>query len=232
MKKAIKQSIPKIRVLVVDEHPLVGKGIVTLLSKEEDLEVIGHVRNSEASLFLTTSKPEVAVIDLSIRGMQALDVMKQIAYDPRTKIVAIDLANEPAYATRAIKSGAKGYITSDIETTLAEAIRRVAAGQLYVSNDVAQVMVATLAKTSASISGTDPIEALSDRELEMVEAMGRGLSASQISETMGISVKTVETHKAHIKAKLGIATGAQLVRYCVEWYSQRHTARGLSPSIR
>lgn len=232
MKKTNKTpSAQKIHVLIVDEHPLIGRGIQALFAEEGDLEVVAHVRNADALEYLAKHKPEIAIVDLTVSGMVGMDTMKSIAYDPRVRIVAMDLNAEPAYATRAIRNGAKGYLTSDIEGTLADAVRRVAGGSLYVSNDVAQLMVATLAKTAVSPTA-DPVEALSDRELEMAEAMGRGLSASQIAEQMSISIKTVETHKAHIKTKLGINTGAQLVRYCVEWYSQRHAARGLTPANR
>lgn len=231
MKKTTKPVTPKIRVLIIDEHPLIARGLREILAADLRIEVVDSVSNSEALLYVGQHKPDVAVLDLSIKGMQGMDTLKQIAYDPRTKVVVIDLNNEPGYATRAIKGGAKAYLTQSIEATLTDAVRQVVAGRLCVSNDVAQLMVATLAKASVSRS-VDPIDALSDRELHLAELMVQGLSASQIAETMEISIKTVETHKAHIKAKLGISTGAQLVRYCVEWYSQRHAERRLTPAVR
>ncbi len=215
----------KIRVLIVDDHSLIRRGLASVLSAEKDMEACGQVDNAAALESMKQLKPDVVIIDITMRGAVGLDLIKQTAYDPRTKIIALDLHSEPTYAARAIKSGAKGYITKDSEEAIAPAVRRVHSGHLFVSDDVAQQMVATLTNSHTSNVGEEPIEALSDRELEMAELIGKGLSTSQLAEEMKISVKTVETHKAHMKKKLGLAKGSQLVRYCVAWFEQRNAVR-------
>lgn len=215
----------KIRVLVIDDHALVRRGLVAMLSTEKDIAVVDMTDNANALKAMQAHKPDVAIVDITLRGSAGLEVIRQIAYDPRTKVLALDLHSETTYATRAIKSGAKGYLTRDADTQLAQAVRRVHAGQLAVSDDIAQQMVATLTQTHAGNTGEDPIRSLSDRELELAEHIGRGHSTSQIAKDLEISIKTVETHKAHIKKKLGIAKGSQLTRYCVAWFEQRNTSR-------
>lgn len=207
-----------IRVLVIDDHAIIRRGLVSVLAQESDMEVTAEIPSAKALDAIKENKPDVAVVDITLRGAAGLELIKQIAYDPRTKILALDLNSDTTYATRAIKAGAKGYVTHDSETKLAPAIRRVHAGHLCVSDDIAQQMVATLTQTHAS---GEPIESLSDRELELAEMIGRGLSTSEIATRAEISVKTVETHKAHMKKKLGIAKGSQLTRYCVAWLESR-----------
>ena len=223
MKKQNKVSQPtaskkSIRVLIVDDHSLIRRGMVAVLSEQNDLEVCGQTDSAGALEALKDSKPDVIVVDITMRGASGLDLIKQIAYDPRVKILALDLNAEGTYATRAIKNGAKGYLTDTPDEKLAPAIRRIHAGQLAVSDVVAQQMVASIMQTNSG----EPMDALSDKELEVAEFMGKGLSTSQIGEALKISIKTVETHKAHMKTKLGIAKGSQLVRYCVQWYEQRN----------
>ena len=213
-----------IRVLLVDDHTIVRRGLAAMLSEEKDIEIVGEVTNAGALAAMKSTRPDVAVVDITLRGAQGLDLIKTIAFDPATKIIALDLHGESTYATRAIKLGAKGYLSKEAETKLPESIRRVHAGSLAVSDDIAQQMVATLAETAKN-PVAQPIEALSDRELELAEHVGKGLGPTQIADVMGISIKTVETHKAHMKKKMGIATGAQLTRYCVQWVEQRQTAQ-------
>ena len=192
-----------------------------MLAEEGDIEVAGEATNASALETMKETKPDVVVVDITLRGASGIDLIKTIAFDPRVRVIALDLHAESTYATRAIKCGAKGYLSKDADNKLADAIRRVNAGSLAVSDDVAQQMVATLAQTAANPI-SEPIEALSDRELELAEHVARGMGPTEIADKMGISIKTVETHKAHMKKKLGIATGAQLTRYCVQWYESRN----------
>jgi DNA-binding NarL/FixJ family response regulator len=214
----------KIKVLIVDDHSLVRRGLAALLSEEVDIDVCGQVETREALPSIRSLSPDVVVVDITMRGAQGLEVIKQTAYNPQIKVIALDLHSEPTYSTRAIRAGAKGYITKNSENALAPAIRRVHEGKLAVSDDVAQQMVEMLTQVSMAPAG-EPMGALSDRELEMAELVGKGYSTSQLAEEMKISVKTVETHKAHMKKKLGIAKGSQLVRYCVTWFEQRNALR-------
>jgi len=219
--KAHTPALKRIRVLVIDDHALIRRGIVATLSEESDIAVVDATGTANAINAMKAHKPDVALVDMTLRGATGLELIKEIAYDPRTKVLALDIHAEPTVATRVIKAGAKGYLTHETDTKLADGIRRVHAGKLAVSDEIAQQMVATLAQAPTHAAAGDPIEALTDRELELAELMGRGMTASKIAEAMGISIKTVETHKMHMKTKLGVSNGAQLVRYCVQWYESR-----------
>lgn len=227
--KKSRQSSPpvskcsKIKVALVDDHEVIRRGLAQMLEKETDIEVVAEATNATALQIVQTLRPDVVIVDISLKGMDGLEVVKLLAYNPATKIIVLDMNAESNYATRAIKCGAKGYLTGELDT-LGEAVRKVNAGRLFVSNDVAQQMVATIHQAAREPS-SEPMEGLSDRELQMAEMVGQGMSVAEIAEQAGISIKTVETHKAHMKTKLGIQKGAQLTRYCVEWYAQRRTAR-------
>lgn len=220
MKKPNTLRAPQIRVLIVDNHSLIRRGVAAILGTESDFAIVAQTDNAGALGVVQTLKPDVVVLDLTLRGGEGLDVIKTIAYDPRTKVLALDLHGEGTYATRAIKLGAKGYLTTDVDAGLAPALRRIHAGQLSVSDEIAQQMLASLTQHHANPN--EPIETLSNRELEVAEAVGKGLSASEVAKTLKISIKTVETHKAHMKRKIGVATSAQLTRYCVAWFEQRN----------
>jgi DNA-binding NarL/FixJ family response regulator len=208
-----------ITVLVVDDHSLLRRGIVSRLESEEGIQVVGQSNAAGALEAMKSLKPDIVVVDMTIRGAAGLDLVKLLAYDPRHKLLVIDLTGGEAYGTRAIRSGAKGYISNEAEEILPQAIRRVHSGSLYVSDGVAQQMVQALTQAVHA----EPIDNLSDRELEMAELMGQGLSTMQLAERMGISIKTVETHKAHMKKKLSISKASQLARFCVAWVEKRNT---------
>ena len=217
-----------IRVLVVDDHVIVRKGIIALLAGESDIEIVHDVGTAGALEAMQKTHPDVVVLDMTIRGAMGLELVKQLAFSPRTRVLAVDFHAETTFATRAIKYGARGYITRDADEKLAYAIRRIHAGHLCVSDDIAHQMVETISNLGGASEAGEPIQRLSDRELELAELVGKGLSTSQIAEAMNISIKTVETHKAHMKKKLHIAKGSQLTRFCVQWYEQRNNGRHTS----
>lgn len=207
------------RVLIVDDHPIVRQGLRRVIDLESDLTVCGEAQGErEARAAIRELKPDVAIIDISLGQGDGLELVRDVrAQHPALAILVLSMHDELIYAERLLGAGARGYITKQAASEqLLVALRRVLDGEEYVSDAVARGRGQE--RTGAR---ADPIERLSNRELQVLSLIGRGQSSRQAADALGLSVKTVETHRQSLKRKLNLATNAQLVQYAINWYASR-----------
>ena len=212
----------KTRVFLVDDHPLVREWLTTLIRQQSDLIVCGEADDTPQALqAIPKAKPDVAVIDLSLKsgsGLELIKDLKQIC--PEVAIVVLSMHDELLYAERAFRAGALGYVMKrDSTKKIVEAIRLVGDGKRYMSEHVAGVMAEKL--VSGQKDNAAPVTLLSDRELEVFELLGQGLETSRIAESLHVSVKTVQAFYARIKEKFKLATERELLREAVRWQENR-----------
>lgn len=211
----------KLRVLIVDDHPIVRRGLRELVADEPDLEVCGEAEGLEDGLRLVVElKPDIVVIDLSLKTGHGFDLLERIKdCSPRTKTLVSTMHNEFLFAERALRAGAKGFISKqEPPEKIVEALRQVAQGEIWLSPRMTSRLLARVG--GAAGTPEDGVSALSDRELQVFEMIGRGLSTSEIALKLDVSVKTVESHRQKIKLKLNLRTGAELTRYATQWALQ------------
>lgn len=207
------------KILLVDDHPLMRKGLAMTLETEPDLKVCCQVDSAEEALErLDEVNPDLAIVDISLPGMSGLELVKHLqALRPGLPALIVSRHDETLYAERALRAGAKGYVMKlEAGDVIVEAVRRVRRGGIYVSPEINDRLLLGMA-TGQSPMSTSPIDLLSDRELEVFELTGRGLGTREISERLHLSVKTVESYRARIKTKLNLNTAAELMQHAVQW---------------
>lgn len=210
----------RLRVLVVDDHPIVREGLRHLINDEPDLAVCGEAGTAERARELVAKEhPDVAIVDLSLGLDDGLELVRSIATQhPDVRVLVLSMHDEMLYAERALRAGARGYVMKrGAMPDLLTAVRRVAFGKTHVSAEVAERLVDRLASHGPAPSPADPAELLSDRERQVFELIGRGLATREIAAQLSVSVKTIESHQARIKEKLGLRTGRELIRKAVTW---------------
>jgi DNA-binding NarL/FixJ family response regulator len=208
-----------IRLLVVDDHPLYRHGLTRYLGDLPDFEVVGEASTSQGALdVMRTLQPDVAILDISLPGSDGIELIKlMLSEHPRMHVLVLSMHEETLYALRALRAGAKGYVMKqDTATQVAEALRKVVAGGIYVSPRFAERLVFQAIHASEWDFGS-PVDKLSDRELEVLRLFGRGLGTRKVADSLHLSVKTIETHRSHIKEKLGFKTAEELVQFAVDW---------------
>lgn len=205
-------------VLIVDDHPIVRQGYHMLIDNEPDLSVCGEAYDFDSALqAIQDSKPDVALIDISLKGSNGLDLIKLIRKTYDLPILVISIHDENLYAERALRTGANGYIMKHEATEkVLSAIREVLSGKMYLSDQVGTDILQKIV-TGKSTNPTNPLSNLSNREFEVYQFIGQGLSTKEIAQNLELSVKTVESHRAHIKKKLVLKTSNELVKHAVEW---------------
>jgi DNA-binding NarL/FixJ family response regulator len=209
----------KAKVLLVDDHPIVRQGLGQLINEEPDLSVIAEAEDFQQALSaLDTNPPDVAIVDISLKDRSGIELIKEIrARKPELPILVLSMHDESLHAERVLRAGAKGYIMKQEATEqVMNAIRRVLRGEVYLSERMASRMVNRLVAGPQNVGGS-PIERLSDREFEVFQMIGNGVGPSEIAEKLGLSVKTVETHRERIKEKLNLASGSELIRYAMQY---------------
>jgi DNA-binding NarL/FixJ family response regulator len=216
-KKTEAVSAP-IKVLIVDDHPVVREGVAMRIALEPDLEVCGEAEDVPSALaLLASTQPSLAIIDISLKkgnGLDLIDCIKE-RY-PATRILVWSMYSEKLYAERALRAGAAGYLHKGRATSqLLDAIRAVLAGKVYVSEELANELLHRV--VGGKKVDRSPIELLSNRELEAFELMGQGQTTEKIAVLMHVSPKTVETYRARIKEKLGLSNITELVQRAVQW---------------
>lgn len=208
-----------IRVFIVDDHPIVRRGLRELISEEGDLEICGEAANATQALEeMENTQPEVAVIDISLGGTSGIDLIKQVQSKcPRVKILVSSIHDELLFAERALQAGALGYVNKQANTErILQGIRAVAKGDIFMSPQMTRVLMRRMIEGVEDLSRS-PVEALSNRELEVFELIGHGMTTREISEKLHVSIKTVETHRQHIKEKLGLDSTTDVIRRAVQW---------------
>jgi DNA-binding NarL/FixJ family response regulator len=209
-------------VLIVDDHPIVRQGLSQLINAEDDLEVCGNVATVEEALqSLGESYPDVVIVDLSLAHSDGLELIKEIRSETRhLPVLVLSMHDENMYAERLLSAGANGYIMKQAAADqLLIALRRVLAGGVYVSEQLGSSMIERIAGNDPKRK-SNPIERLSNRELQVLNLIGRGKTTREVAENLALSVKTVESHRQRIKKKLNLQTSAQLVQFAVSSYTQ------------
>jgi DNA-binding NarL/FixJ family response regulator len=215
------------RLLVVDDHPIFRHGIREILGNSTDVEICGEAENARAALqSMRELEPDVALVDVSMPGVNGLELIKlMLAERKNLKIIVVSMYDESLYALRALRAGAKGYLAKDRAVdNLGEALQKVASGGVYVSPELGEKLIFKMIQGSQG-DVVAPVDKLSDRELEVFQHIGSGRSTREIAETLHLSIKTIETHRAHIKEKLGFATATEMINFAVEW---KETNEGVS----
>lgn len=210
------------KIYIVDDHPLMRKGLVMTIEKEIGFEVCGQAENAEEALTeIIELKPDAAVVDISLPGMNGIELIKNVLHQqPNLKILVVSRHDEELYAERAIRAGAKGYLMKlEAAEVLVTAIHQILKGGIYLSDSIGSKLIMKMASGNAAKSD-NPLDLLSDRELEVFELTGKGLSTKEIGEKLHISVKTVESHRANIKNKLQVDTSNELMRHAVRWVEE------------
>lgn len=206
-------------VIIIDDHPLFSRGLAQLIETQESFKVSGMAKNrNEALELLGKVTPDLAIVDLNLGQEDGLELIKDIVIiHPKTKILVLSMHDERFYAERALKAGAKGYIMKEeAETQVIDAIKTVVKGEIYLSeaekkrinNDISQ---------EASKESFDLISTLSDRQLQIFTLIGKGIGTVEIANKLNLSIKTIDTHKENIKAKLHCASSGELRQMAIEW---------------
>lgn len=209
----------KAQIFIVDDHPLLRQGLSQLINQENDLVVVGEANDAnEAIQGIKKQKPDLAIVDISLKGTSGIELAKVISATlPKTLVLVISMYDETVYLERALKAGAKGYLTKrEAIDHVIVAIRRVLQGDIYVSDKWRDKLINMLGRPGLSASRS-LAESLSDRELEVLQLTGQGYSTRHVVKELHISVKTVESHFANIKNKLGLKNSHELIQYAVKW---------------
>jgi two-component system response regulator NreC len=204
-------AAPPIRIVIADDHAIVRRGLRQLLDGELGFEVVAEAENVEsARRYLRGHHPDVLVLDLNMPGEPSIEAIPKLREEfPETQIVVLTMQNEAAYARTALSAGVLGYVLKEAaDAELVEAIRAAAAGEHYLNP--------RLGAKVASEPPPGPPDGLSERELEILRLIALGNTNSQVAEELYLSVRTVETHRAHIQQKLGLSDRAELVRYALD----------------
>ncbi|MCX6852568.1 MAG: response regulator transcription factor [Verrucomicrobia bacterium] len=210
------------RLVLIDDHPIMRHGLAQLIRAEEGLDVIGEAGSARDGLEVVGKlKPDLAVIDLTLPDKNGLELVKDIrALHPSTQCIVLSMHDETLYGERSLRAGARGYVMKEEAADhLVTAIHKVISGGLYVSESLNARMLEQV--TGAARSKATGMDALTDRELEILSLIGSGVPTKNIAAQLSISARTVEAHRAHIKEKLGMTDGASLVRYAVQWVESR-----------
>ena len=223
-KHADKIEKHKTNILIVDDHPIVRQGLAELINHEDNLAVCGQAEDAhQAMKAVKELKPDMAIVDISLKETSGMELIKDIkAQYPNLPILALSMHDESLYAERALRAGARGYIMkAEATEKVILAVRKILSGQIYISEKMASKMMQKLVGGSTEIS-TSPVERLSDRELEVFQLIGKGFGTRQISERLYLSIKTIETYRAHIKEKLNLSDAAELLQYAIQWVNSRN----------
>ncbi|MBV8215649.1 MAG: response regulator transcription factor [Verrucomicrobia bacterium] len=209
------------RVLIVDDHPITRAGLAQLINHQPDLEVCAEADTaSNALAALNGYKPDLVVVDITLPDKSGLELIKDItALRPGLPILVISMHDESLYAERALRAGARGYITKrEGGRKLTQAIRTVAGGKIYLSEGMAGQILEVF---SGGYRARSPIQRLSDREFEVFELIGEGLPTNEIATKLHLSAKTVKAHRANIKRKLNLKTITELISFAARWIENR-----------
>ena len=213
-------TTPTVRVLLVDDHPIVRYGFSRLLASEPDLVVCAEAVDARTAIDALATAPDVAVVDISLGATSGIDLIRDLKQRlPEVQVLVVSIHDELLYAERALRAGASGYVMKHEATDkIVRAIRAVAAGGTFVSEDISGRLVQRVANGASS---TSPLDTLTDRELHVLRLLGSGLGTRAIAEQLHVSIKTVETYRARLKEKMNLRSGTELVHFAVRWAEER-----------
>ncbi len=217
----------KRRVLLVDDHPIVCEGLAQKINGEPDLVVCGQAHNAHTALEeIEKRRPDVVIVDIALNGTSGVELIKDIKVrHPRLPTLVLSMHEETLYAERSLHAGAKGYVMKrEPPEVLLQAARQVLRGQIFLSEKVKNAIVNRLGGVQPEGEAPSPTQQLSDRELEVFQLIGDGFATHEIADQLHLSMKTVASHREHIKEKLHLKTGEELARFAIHW--QRHGSSG------
>jgi len=212
------------KILIVDDHPLVRQGLIGLLSTQDDFAVCGEASGiAEAQQLANSERPDVAIVDISLADGSGIELIKDLhATFPDMKLLVLTMHDELVFAERALRAGAVGYVNKqEVSRNIVRAIREVLRGKMYLSQRATERMV-QLAVGSKSHLGKSPVERLTDREIEVFQMIGEGLTTRQIAGKLGLSPKTVDAHRERIKQRLELKNVTELTKHAVQWVLENH----------
>ncbi len=217
----------KHRILIVDDHPIFRHGLMQLLSQEDDLEVCGEAEDYHGAIkAAATLKPDMIVVDITLKDMSGIDLIKEIhKTDKGIPMLVISMHDESLYAERAFRAGARGYIMKqEASESVVQAIRQVLKGGLYASSKVTENILTRFIEGPKEPSAS-PLQALTDREIEVFQLIGEGLSISEIGRRLHLSVKTIGTYRERIKEKLNLKNATELLRHALNWVEKERPSQ-------
>ena len=206
-------------VLVVDDHPLMRQGLALLINQQQDMQVCGEAEEAQAAMqAIARRRPDIMILDISLNGPDGLELLKSIrATDPDLPVLVLSMHDEAIYAERVLRARANGYIMKQEATEkVLVAVRRILNGEVYLSDRMSNKMLQQYIGGAPSVIQSR-IASLSDRELEVFRLIGEGRGTREIAEELHLSVKTVETYQAHIKEKLALRSGRELIQHAIQW---------------
>lgn len=206
-------------VLVVDDHPLMRQGLALLINQQQDMQVCGEAEEAQAAMHaIAQLRPDIMILDISLNGPDGLELLKNIrASDPDLPVLVLSMHDEAIYAERALRARANGYIMKQEATEkVLIAVRRILNGEIYLSERMSNKMLQQYVGGAPAMIQSR-IASLSDRELEVFRLIGEGRATREIAEELHLSVKTVETYQAHIKEKLALRSGRELIQHAIQW---------------
>lgn len=210
-------------VIIIDDHPLFSRGLAQLIETQNDFKVAGMAKNrNEALELLQRTSPNLTILDLNLGQEDGLELIKDIlSFNPQIKILVLSMHNERFYAERALKAGAKGYIMKqEAESQVINAIKTVTQGEIYLSENEKKRIKELLQGDSENSDNFTTISTLSDRQLQIFSLIGKGLGTVEIAKRLNLSIKTIDTHKENIKAKLHCSSSAELRQMAINWTSK------------
>lgn len=213
-------------VLVVDDHPVLRRGVTAMIEAEPDLSVCGEAATGHQALeMIPEVRPDIVIVDLELEGMHGLDLVKAMkSRHPQVPALVLTMHDETVYAERALRAGARGFLSKQaLDATVVVAIRCVLGGETYMSAELKERLAAKFVG-GGTLATDSPLDALTDRELQVFRLIGEGLTTRAIAATLFLSVKTVESHVEHIKRKLTLDSAAALVRRAIQWVETNKTS--------
>lgn len=221
-KAAPKKAAPaKKSILIVDDHPVFRAGLTALVNLESDLAIAGEAHDAvQAMSAIESLRPDLVLMDMSLPGKSGLELLKDVrAMHPGLPVLIISMHDEAIYAERVLKAGGRGYIMKQAgPDKVIEAVRRVLEGRVFVSERIsAQILEAMSDSRGKSAGSGASTSKLTDREFEVLGLIGQGKEPNEIARLLHLSIKTVDTHRGHIKEKLGLRNGTELIHYATRW---------------
>lgn len=206
-------------IFIVDDHPMLRRGLASLIESEPDLSVCGEAATCQAALKgIQQSKPDLVIVDLGLEGGDGLELLRDMKVrHPKTPALVLSMYEEAVYAERALRAGARGYVTKQqLDDTVLIAIRRVLNGETYMSEKL-EARFAEKFLGGRTLETDSPLAVLTDRELEVFRLIGQGQGTRQIAQRLRLSIKTIESYREHLKQKLTLESGAELARRATRW---------------
>ena len=224
MKETQNAERKKTTILMIDDHPMVCEGLAQLINREPHLIVCGQAPDAHKALeAIERLKPDMTIVDISLNGTNGIELIKDIkSRHCALPVLVLSAHDEAVFAERSLRAGAKGYVMKlEAPDNLMKAIRRVLKGEVYLSEKMSGKMLQKYIGSYSKPIET-PIDSLTDRELAVLQLIGLGNGTREIADQLNLSVKTIETYRAHIMEKLDLRNAAELVKYSIQWVQSQY----------